>query len=86
MAYENVILSITILVFSVIILWVTSLSMIRDRNISEYLVFFILGIILIINSTFMAFSIFWGLPWVISESLIFLYLIWVLLEMRRFAR
>ncbi|MCK4650008.1 hypothetical protein KAT36_02140 [Candidatus Pacearchaeota archaeon] len=84
MNFEIIVYSVLALIFSIIILWVTSLSMIRDKNIFGYLAFFALGIVLVVHSTFMVFEFFWGWQWVILELLIFFNLIWILMEMGGF--
>jgi len=86
MAHDLIIFSGVTLVFSIIILWITSLSMIRDRSILDYMAFFVLGLVLVFQSSLMAFQFFWNMSWIFFEVIVFVNLLWIFFVLRRFAK
>lgn len=83
---EDIIASIMALFFSVIILWISSLSMIKHRTISYYLPFFFLGVLLVFHSTLVAYGIFLIIVWLFLELAFFLDLVWIYFVFRREVR
>lgn len=66
---------------SLLIIWITSFFIIRERNIDKYLPFIVLGIILLIYPSFILFELFFEWPLLFLESLIFFNLVWILIKL-----
>jgi hypothetical protein len=83
MVYEAVALAVTTLIFALIIMWETSLSMINKKNILGFFPFFSLSIVLTIYAGFIFFEFYFQLAWATLELLILLNLIWIFIVIRR---
>jgi len=82
MAHDLIIYSGIMLVYSIVILWITSLSMIRDKCIKDYLGFFILGMVLVFQSSLIAFHVFLNMIWFFFEAVVFFTLIWIFFTLK----
>lgn len=83
MGYETIALAVSTLIFALIILWETSLSMISKRNIIGFLPFFFMGVVLIVYAAFILFEFFFVWSWFFLEFLILIVLIWIFIIIRR---
>lgn len=79
----SITLTVTIVFFALVILWDTTLAMLKRKSISGFLPFFALGMVLTVYSGFIFFEIFLNQAWLILEFLIFFNLAWIFLRLRR---
>jgi len=82
MVYEAIALTVTTLIFALILIWETSLNMIGKKDMIGFLPFFSMCIVLIIYAGFILFEFYFQLAWAILESLILFNLIWILINLR----
>lgn len=83
MHVDFVIPSVVALFFSILFLWDTSFSMVEKKNVSKYLMFFTMGVLLIFDSILIGFGVFAILPWGIFEALLGLNLLWIFIVLMR---
>ena len=83
MVYEAIALTVTTLIFALILIWETSLNMIGKKDMIGFLPFFSMCIVLIIYAGFILSEFFFNWAWFLLESLILLNLIWIFIIIRR---
>jgi hypothetical protein len=81
MGHEVIVLASIALVFSLIIIWMTTQSMIKIKRFLEFLPFLLLGISLSFYSAFVLFEFFFQWGWVFLELTIFLSLLWIFVNL-----
>lgn len=83
MVNQVMLLAVAMLVFAIIILWISVRDMVSKKSIYDFLPFFLLGLILSFYSAAIIFELFFDVVWMIPESMIFVVLIWILVNIWR---
>lgn len=83
MAYEATWIAVTVLLFSLITLWMSEKEMISRKSIRSFLPFFLLGFILAFYGAAILFEFFFNVTWFFLEFMIFASLIWILVDIWR---
>jgi len=72
-----------VLLGAIILIWITSLIMIRKQKIFLFLPFFIAGMLFCFNAAFVFYEIFLNLAWSFLEFVTLIILLWILIILRR---
>ncbi len=71
------------LVFSLVIIRITSNAMIDTKRVTNFVPFYAVGIVFSLNSSFIASRVFDTTPWIILELSFFIVMSWVFINLRK---
>lgn len=77
MIYDIVIFTMIVLAFALIIIWLTSQSMIENKDLFGFCSFLLLGISLTFYVVLIALEVFLSWAWMFLELMIFVSLVWI---------
>ena len=83
MVNQAIWLAMPTLIFSIVIMWESIVSMLFRKSISDFLSFFLLSVVLALYTGAIVFELFFNSIWMALESAILLNLIWVFVNIWR---
>lgn len=83
MVNQVMLLAISMFVFALVILWISVKNMISRKSIYSFLPFFLLGFILSFYGSVIIFELFFDVIWMIFESMVFVVLLWIFINIWR---